>query len=191
MQNLGLYIHIPYCKSKCIYCDFASYTLDEKHQDNYTLFLCKEIRNFAKNNDISQHIVDTIFFGGGTPSVLSNENFVKIIETIYATFICDITEFTIEVNPNSAEESKLELYKKYGVTRISYGVQTLNDTQLKTIGRLHNCAQAIRSVQLAQQIGFDVSVDMIIGLPGQDITDIEYFVKTFRQTMFNIYRLIF
>ena len=162
---LGIYVHIPFCEKKCNYCAFSSFSkLNEK--EKYISYLTREIESFAKKNNEK---VDTIYIGGGTPSVLSTEEISKILETIKLNYeIAGDAEITIECNPNSITEEKLVFYKKSGVNRISIGVQRLNDDKLKILGRLHTSEQAIKSIRLAKKYFNNVSVDFIIGLNGQE-----------------------
>ena len=162
---LGIYVHIPFCEKKCNYCAFSSFSkLNEK--EKYISYLKNEIVSFAKKNSEK---VDTIYIGGGTPSVLSTEEISKILETIKSNYeIAGDAEITIECNPNSITEEKLVFYKKSGVNRISIGVQRLNDEKLKILGRLHTSEQAIKSIRLAKKYFDNVSADFIIGLNGQE-----------------------
>lgn len=174
MKNLGIYLHIPFCQSKCIYCDFASGVYSPKVVSNYVDKLIYEINSF--DIDRTKHNVDTIYFGGGTPSILPNQSFELICQCIRNKLHCDIQEFTVEVNPNTVDNAKLDCYKSCGVTRISFGVQSLNDNILSLIGRKHTAQQAVVAVQMAVKKGFDVSVDMMLGLPQQDMQDVKYFI---------------
>lgn len=179
MQTLGLYIHIPFCKSKCIYCDFASFALGQVHQDKYTSFLIKEINQVKSYGYNIGKTVDTIYFGGGTPGLLPIENIKNILESVKSNFDCDIKELTIEVNPDSQTLEKLQSYKDMGCNRLSFGVQTLNDQSLCKLGRLHTGEQAIECVKMAKDLGMNVSVDMLIGIPWQTKEDIDIFIDTF------------
>ena len=173
MREIGIYIHIPFCKSKCIYCDFNSFAKKDECIKPYIKALIKEIKNYAKENkDI---IVKTIYIGGGTPSYI-NEIYIKeIIETIKNNYnIAKEAEITIEVNPGTANKKKLELYYKLGINRLSIGLQSTNDNLLKLIGRIHNFEDFLETVHIAQSIGFkNINADLMIGLPNQNILDIE------------------
>ena len=173
MREIGIYIHIPFCKSKCIYCDFNSFAKKDECIKPYIKALIKEIKNYAKENkDI---IVKTIYIGGGTPSYI-NETYIKeIIETIKNNYnIAKEAEITIEVNPGTANKKKLELYYKLGINRLSIGLQSTNDNLLKLIGRIHNFEDFLETVHIAQSIGFkNINADLMIGLPNQNILDIE------------------
>lgn len=165
MKKLSIYIHIPFCKSKCKYCDFVSAPADCKTKEKYITALINEINGF----DADGFTVDTVFIGGGTPSSLDDGVLSCVILAVRNKFKCEIMEFTVECNPNSLTFSKLEEYKQCGVTRISLGVQSLNDNILRTIGRSHNKAQALVALKLLSVSNMDFSVDLMIGLPRQTI----------------------
>ena len=158
---LGVYIHIPFCERKCNYCAFSSFA-DFSQKTRYIDSLCQEIESFERKNE---HI-DTIYIGGGTPTVLEPFEMEKIFASLKKTFDIDKnSEITVECNPNSLSREKLLCYKALGVNRLSIGVQSLNDEQLKFAGRLHNSQQALDSIRLAREIGFEnISVDLLIGL---------------------------
>ena len=165
-NEISVYIHIPFCERKCIYCAFVSYCLDEKKQDEYVEHLVKEINSFKTDK-----IVKTIYFGGGTPSILSEKNIRKIFDALHKNFtIKKNAEITIEVNPNSVTKEKFELYRHLGVNRVSVGVQSLNNWTLKKIGRLHNRKMAICAVKDACKIFDNVSADLILGLENEKNT---------------------
>ncbi|SES66556.1 radical SAM family heme chaperone HemW [Anaerobranca gottschalkii] len=164
----GIYIHIPFCLKKCYYCDFISFPDIEK-ENEYTQSLIKEIhlqKDILKTKEWS-----TVFFGGGTPSLLSLNNLGKIIDelALYIDFN-KIKEFTIEANPKTLTSEKLQFYKVKNINRLSLGVQTFNLRELKAIGRIHTPQDAIDTVQLAKGQGFDrISIDLIYGLPFQTL----------------------
>lgn len=162
-KELSIYIHIPFCERKCIYCAFVSFCADKNSQDKYVDFLVKEIKSFKTNSRVK-----TIYIGGGTPSVLSEENLIKIFEALSSSFnINSNAEITIETNPNSLSENKLVLYKKLGINRLSIGIQSLNDDTLKKIGRLHSREDGINSIKLANSYFDNISIDLILGLEGE------------------------
>ena len=163
MKKLSIYVHIPFCERKCAYCDFVSFKANSNTIDEYVARLVKEIEQFDSNG----YVVDTIFFGGGTPTILSGDNFEKIVNCIKDNFILELTEFTIEGNPISYTQDKIELYKRLGVTRLSVGVQSLNDKVLKSIGRIHNGEQALKCLEMLVGSGLDINCDFMIGLPYQ------------------------
>ena len=163
---LGVYIHIPFCEKKCNYCAFSSFVSDER--EKYVESLIEEINDFRRKYGTKYRNVDTIYFGGGTPSILSTQQFSKICQAIYNNFDVFNAEFTVEVNPNSINEEKFKCYKACNVNRISIGVQSLNDQILNLLGRLHNSQTAINSIKMARKYFKNISCDMIIGLPNQE-----------------------
>lgn len=161
----GLYIHVPFCKRKCPYCDFYSVKLtDESKTSDFTKAVIRNLKPF-KNTEI-----ETVYFGGGTPSLLSGEDVSAILDSIRNTFILSAdAEITMEINPSSATKEKLLHYKSAGVNRLSFGVQSSDDNELKTLGRLHNFDEAKNAVTLAAGCGFEnISCDLMIGVVGQN-----------------------
>ena len=169
MKQLGVYIHIPFCKQKCYYCDFVSFAKNEVLQEKYFNALKTEIKNFFAKN--IEYKVSTIYIGGGTPSYV-NENHIKdIIELIPKD---DAKEITIEVNPGTVNLEKLKLYKKAEINRLSIGLQSTQDRLLKQIGRIHTFDEFLKTYNMAKEIGFDnINVDLMIGIPNQTIQDIK------------------
>ena len=142
MKELGIYIHIPFCKSKCSYCDFTSFANKEKIIEKYIECLKKEIKNKESNNCI----IDTIYIGGGTPSFIESKYIKEIVETIKSKFkIKQEAEITIEINPGTVNEEKLKGYKKTGINRISIGLQSTNNKILKQIGRIHTYEELLNT----------------------------------------------
>ena len=173
----GLYIHIPFCKSRCIYCDFYSTTnLDLKSQ--YITALCREVGQ--RNDYLPGRTLKTIYLGGGTPSLLTTEDIEQLTNKIKSIFnISPDYEFTIEANPGDITHDRLQAWHKLGINRISLGIQTFNDLQLQFLHRRHTGLQAIQAVRLAQQAGFDnISIDLIYGLPNQTIQDLKNDIHT-------------
>lgn len=166
-MSIGVYIHIPFCEKKCLYCDFASQVCKKDIINRYIDAIIKEI-----NGLYIVESVDTIFIGGGTPTLLSVIDFGRIMDAISKQFELDIKEFTIEGNPNSVTLEKIKAYKRLGVTRISLGVQSFKDNLLQTIGRVHNRESALRAVKMCLESELDVNLDLMIGLPGQNIVDV-------------------
>lgn len=164
MNKFAVYVHIPFCEQKCLYCDFASFVCPENVKKEYVCALIDEINSSNKKGKVS-----SIYFGGGTPSVLDEKDIGRILEALRNKFdVLQDAEITIECNPNSTTYEKLLYYKNIGINRISFGVQSLQNNILKKIGRLHNDEQAINAILMAQKAGFDnISVDLIIGLMGQ------------------------
>lgn len=167
MKDAGIYIHVPFCERKCRYCDFYSVKKDETLINAYVGELLKEIRLNASDN-LDKRIV-TLYFGGGTPSLLGPSVVGKIIDAVRKYYCTDFKEVTLEVNPNSAED--LAGYKNAGVNRLSVGVQSTDDKILKKLGRLHNSEEALKTLTDGMEIFGNVSADLIIGVDSaQDVT---------------------
>ena len=167
---LGIYVHLPICKSKCHYCDFNSIPKIELI-DDYISALLKSIPLLTEKFHLIGKKVDTIFFGGGTPSIFSNKHFLKILNTLHEKFeIKKEAEISIEVNPGSISKSKLLFYKDTGINRISIGIQSFNPETLKLIGRYHTKEDALKSLTMALKIFTNISADLMFGLPSQEIT---------------------
>lgn len=178
-KPLGIYIHVPFCASKCGYCGFYSHKGYLADYEEYTEKMIKSISEFEmRSKEIlgdqfspDNYQVNTVFFGGGTPSILPYGEIEKILETLRNTFhfsIVDDVEITIEANPGTTTMEKLKAYKAMGINRISLGVQTFNDEELKFIGRIHDSKTAKESFYLCERAGFDnINLDMIFSLPGQ------------------------
>ena len=176
MKEIGIYIHIPFCIKKCEYCDFVSYCNKEKYVPQYINALKKEI----KNNINKEYKITTIYIGGGTPSSIEENYIADIIETIKLNMNDEnLKEFknvevTIEVNPGTVTEKKLETYKEIGINRLSIGLQETHDELLKSIGRIHTYEEFLKTYNLARKIGFNnINVDLMIALPNQTIQDIK------------------
>lgn len=173
----GIYIHIPFCKSRCIYCDFYS-GINLQLRDGYTQAIIAEAK--LRTDYLNGEAVETIYFGGGTPSQLSPESVGTIISELYKLFhISYDAEITLEANPSDITMESLSVWKQIGVNRLSIGVQSFNDDNLRFIGRRHNSTEAIHAVQLVQQSGFDnVSIDLMYGLPQHSVrTDVDQAVE--------------
>ncbi len=166
--TLGLYLHIPFCPSKCSYCDFYSLPHSENKMDSYTAALQKHLEEVS--GQAVRQRVDTVYFGGGTPSYLGSKRLTKLLKTVYRRYhLTDDPEITLEANPDSAGDWKaLRKLRKVGFNRISLGVQSSDDAILRQIGRIHTWNQVRLSVEAIRRAGFDnLSVDLIYGLPGQ------------------------
>lgn len=162
-MSTGLYVHIPYCKQKCKYCSFFSKPSDTV-EERYFSHLIEEIEGYASENVK----IDTIYIGGGTPSLLSKEQVTELFETIRKTFeVEENAEVSIELNPESASEELFIHLKKCGVNRVSFGVQSFNDDELKAIGRLHDEKTASEKITLAGKYFDNINLDLMIGLPYQ------------------------
>ncbi|WP_455051125.1 radical SAM family heme chaperone HemW, partial [Hoylesella nanceiensis] len=173
----GLYLHVPFCSSKCSYCAFYSVTNNQLKQD-YIEAVCKELylrKHFfqdihLKNNQFDP-VVNTVYFGGGTPSCLSESDFEKIFNAIYDCFGSSFEEVTIECNPDDITLSYAKTLKKYA-NRISLGIQTFNNDQLKLINRRHNAEEAIKAVNIIKKVGIsNISIDLIFGFPKETLAD--------------------
>ena len=181
---LGIYIHVPFCRSKCQYCDFYSLaTKEDKLHDGYLDAVCdhiKEAGELAPN-----YKVDTIYFGGGTPTFFGADGMAIILTTIRRNFDVDINaEITFEANPDSISDRLLHRLRAEGFNRVSLGIQSDDDEMLKKLGRPHTYAQAVAAYQKIRKAGFkNVSVDLMYGLPGQDLND-------WTETLDNVLRLL-
>ena len=165
-DTVGLYVHIPFCKSKCRYCDFCSSVQSEEIHERYAECLVQQIRSYKRDEPIS---VGTVFVGGGTPSVLSCALMEKIFSAIGDTFlILPGSEITVEANPNTLTRELLECYKRCGVNRISIGIQSIHENELKILGRTHSFADAKNAADLIREAGFvNFNVDLMYGIPEQ------------------------
>ena len=168
MKRGGIYIHIPFCTEKCIYCDFYSLPNQEHNIKPFIRSLSNEINIKSKNEDLD-YIVDTIFIGGGTPSLLSEYDLEEIISAISQNFNLDkLQEFTIEANPGEFGYNKMKTFKSMGVNRISFGFQSLNKDLLKFMSRWHTPEESIESYKNARKANYEnINIDMIFGIPGQ------------------------
>ncbi len=169
-KPLGLYIHIPFCKSKCVYCDFYSLPNAEREMNRYTSAVCRHLTETAPQ--AAAHLADTVYFGGGTPSYLGPRRLQKILKTVRKHYrIAPDAEVTLEANPDSIGDwRKLRALRKAGVNRISLGVQSADDKELQALGRPHTYAQAVDAVGAVRRAGIrNLSLDLIYGLPGQTL----------------------
>ena len=179
-ENIGIYIHIPFCKKKCFYCDFVSYENKENlMKDDSVVHLIQEYIDtvcleILQNAEIlSEYNISTIYFGGGTPSLIKVEYIEKILNTLklFVTDEKEIKEITIEINPNSASLDKLEKYYNLGINRLSIGLQSTHDKILRNIGRLHTFNDFKEVLKNANAVGFkNISVDLIYPLPGLNLS---------------------
>ncbi|HTV03154.1 MAG TPA: radical SAM family heme chaperone HemW [Luteitalea sp.] len=163
---LGLYIHIPFCSAICHYCNFNRGLMDAAVKDAYVRALVTHLRREAE--DIA---VDTIYFGGGTPSLLDPADVAAIVDTCAASFaVAPDVEITMEANPETVDPARLEGFRDAGANRLSFGVQSFDDAELKRLGRLHDADGARRALRAARAAGFDnVSLDLMMWLPGQSV----------------------
>ena len=168
-RPLGIYVHIPFCVEKCGYCDFLSAPASVDEQTKYVRALLKEIRSYEPVGDM--FLVDTVFFGGGTPSIISPTLVGKIMERLKDVFeFSDDLEATIECNPGTLDEKKLRSYAKLGFNRLSIGLQSANDRELKILGRIHDYAAFEANYKLARKCGFaNINIDLMSGIPSQNM----------------------
>lgn len=174
VRPLGLYLHIPFCKAKCAYCDFYSLARSEEKMDDYVSAL---IRHLEETAPMAQnHTVDTVYFGGGTPSYLGADRIAKLLQTVKKQYHVDKNaEITLEANPDSLPNAKeLKMLRKLGVNRISLGVQSSNDEMLRSLGRVHSWQQVCDAAEAVRRAKIPhLSVDLIYGLPDQTAADWE------------------
>lgn len=173
-NSIGLYVHIPFCKSKCSYCDFNSQT-NLQLIPLYLNCLRKEMKYYSYKN----FIVKTVYIGGGTPTILKLDDLRILLDSINTNFdLKHVEEFTIEANPGTLTEEKLILLKKYGINRLSIGLQACQDRLLKVMNRSHSLSDFESSFAIARKIGFDnINVDTIFGLPCQSVLDFKNTLK--------------
>ena len=168
-KHIGIYIHIPFCKQKCYYCDFVSYCNKDNLIEKYIQAVKKEIQL----QEIIKEI-DTIYIGGGTPSYIEAKYIKEILEEIKTKNISKEAEITIEVNPGTVTLDKLQEYKNCGINRLSIGLQSTQNNLLKTIGRIHNFEEFLETYKMARKVGFkNINVDLMLGLPNQKISDLK------------------
>src|SRR5688572_5903572 len=167
MTAAGLYVHVPFCSSRCSYCDFATGLYQRELAERYVCALVEEIRSPR----IALEKVDTIYFGGGTPSLLDPPQLVRILKTLHDHFeIDEVAEITLEINPGSVTPEKLRDFHRLGINRASFGAQTFDDAELAKLGRSHNAADTLKTFADLRTAGFaNVSFDLIAGLPGQTL----------------------
>lgn len=174
MKDIGIYIHVPFCKKKCYYCDFVSYCDKDKLIKPYVEALLKEI----ENANLSKYNIKTVYIGGGTPSILPSEDIKKILGSLDKILDKNV-EITIEVNPGAVSKEKLDDYIKSGINRISIGLQSTNDILLKEIGRIHSFKEFLDTYNEAKNAGFkNINVDLMLGLPNQTLEDIKKSLNT-------------
>ena len=193
MNKLMLYIHIPFCQQKCNYCDFVSFHANYDTIDKYILKLLSEIE--YKSYIAKNHIISSIYIGGGTPSIIDKKYIRFILESIKNHYnLSNEIEITIESNPNSLNSDKLNAYLESGINRLSIGLQSANENELKVLGRIHTYSDFLSSYNSAIHVGFkNINIDIINGIPGQSP---ESFKKTLKQILMlnikhiSIYNLI-
>jgi len=168
-KGLGLYVHIPFCARKCRYCDFTSYPVIDT--DTHVSYILKVIYEIRMRRAMSESpLADTVYLGGGTPSIMASECVTELLDAIYTTYnVSEDAEITIEVNPGTADAGKFKQYKAAGINRVSIGAQSFNPGTLDFLGRIHDADDTIRCVSDARDAGFsDIGLDLIFGVPGQN-----------------------
>ncbi|ODU56379.1 MAG: hypothetical protein ABT01_04000 [Clostridium sp. SCN 57-10] len=169
---LGIYIHIPFCRQKCGYCDFCSTArFDDKLLDRYVEALSTQFEECFRHKNAAE--ADTVYFGGGTPSILGGKRIAHLLRTLQKYVRLKYPEITVEVNPESADKKLFRQLKAAGVNRISMGVQSANDDELRALGRIHTFEQAAQAAELCRKYCTDnLSLDLMYGLPGQSVGDV-------------------
>ncbi len=170
MKPLEIYVHIPFCVKKCNYCDFLSAPSTPEERHRYVKSLCQKIR--ARAEMAEAYCVTSIFIGGGTPSLLETDLMEEIFQALFETFSVDEgAEITLEMNPGTVDEKKLDTYRALGINRLSMGLQSADDGELKRLGRIHTYADFLDSYRKAQAAGFtNLNVDLMSGIPGQTLS---------------------
>ena len=182
-RSLGVYIHIPFCLRKCLYCDFCSFSDKEgRLMEKYTLELCRRIRAFSSK--ASDHTVDTVYFGGGTPTLLPIFCFEKIFGTLHESFdISDNCEITVECNPATADLEYFSALRSLGVNRLSIGLQSVHENELSALGRIHGYEDFKKTFSEARDAGFhNISADLMYGIPNQTL-------ESFRESLSSLAKL--
>jgi len=184
-KELELYIHIPFCIRKCLYCDFVSFADKEDYIDEYTDILCEEVKHVSE--EYRDRRISSIYIGGGTPSILNCTQIGKLMETLMKSFniqnihekrkgfhlqkkIRPLTEVTMECNPGTVDKKKLKTFRKLGINRLSIGLQSADDKDLRTLGRIHNYEDFVKAFEAAREAGFDnINIDLMQAIPGQTL----------------------
>lgn len=172
-MKIGLYIHIPFCQQKCLYCDFPSYANLTHLYQPYVAALCQEISGLG--GVLSGCIVDTVYVGGGTPTVLPASSLKQLLQQVSTSFsLAPNVEFSMEANPGTVDPEKLDVLRTGGVNRLSFGVQSFSDPLLLGIGRIHSAQQAREAIDMAKEAGFaNINVDLMYGLPNQSLKELQ------------------
>lgn len=172
-ETYEIYVHVPFCARKCEYCDFVSSVADGVTINRYFDMLIQELKQ--KSESLGRVRIDSVFFGGGTPSLVPGDKIAKVLDVIRNCFLLtDDAEITLEMNPNSADSNKLSIYKAAGVNRISIGLQSANDVELKKLTRLHNYSEFLKAYADAREAGFcNINIDLMSAIPGQTLKSYE------------------
>ena len=172
---IGIYVHVPFCLRKCPYCAFYSVKFDEVTAQRYTEAVCRNIEVYVGRGITA----DTLYFGGGTPSLLTAEQTGSIVEKCRQVFQLDAAEITLEANPCTVDENKLNALRQVGVNRLSFGIQSADNSRLGFLGRLHDYETAVSAVETAAKVGFDnISGDIMLGAAGEDCGSIRETVRS-------------
>ncbi len=179
-NKLEIYIHIPFCKRKCRYCDFLSFACDRNQQRRYMEALKKEIS--AKSLDYKSYVVTSVFIGGGTPSIVEPLWIKELMELVYDCFtLSEDVEISMEMNPGTVNEESFRIYKEAGINRLSIGLQSANDKELAFLGRIHSFEEFLSAYASAGSVGFfNINVDVMSALPGQSV---ESYLETLQKVL--------
>lgn len=166
-RPLGLYLHFPFCVRKCRYCDFLSFPSDEAGREIYLERLKEEIK--ARGAAYQDYNIETLFIGGGTPSLMTGQQLTELLDTVRVSFhVSPVSEWTMECNPGTTDAETLRIYRNAGINRLSFGLQSMNDEELKYLGRIHTAKQFAENYQAARRVGFEnINIDLMSALPGQ------------------------
>ena len=166
-RPLGLYLHFPFCVRKCRYCDFLSFPSGEAGREIYLERLKDEIK--ARGAIYQDYNIETLFIGGGTPSLMTGQQLTELLDTVRASFhVSPVGEWTMECNPGTTDAETLRIYRNAGINRLSFGLQSMNDEELKYLGRIHTAKQFTENYQAARRVGFEnINIDLMSALPGQ------------------------
>ena len=169
----GIYIHIPFCKNKCTYCDFHFSTRYHSYEDRMLDAIVEEL--IQRKDYLKDQIVETIYFGGGTPSLINSVGINKIIQTIYSCFsVVDSPEITLESNPDDIDSSSVQSWVSVGINRLSIGIQSFDENVLKWMNRAHSVSQSFQAIEIAKREGIsNITIDLMYGLPGLSLNDWE------------------
>lgn len=166
-RPLGLYLHFPFCVRKCRYCDFLSFPSDEAGREAYLQRLKNEI--MIRGEEYQDYNIETLFIGGGTPSLMTGQQLTELLDTVRRAFhVSTSGEWTMECNPGTTDAETLKIYRAAGINRLSFGLQSMNDEELKYLGRIHTAKQFVDNYQVARKAGFEnINIDLMSALPGQ------------------------
>lgn len=173
MTPFSLYLHIPYCQAKCPYCDFNSYAATQWPEERYTAALIRELEHYAATPDFRSRSLQTVFFGGGTPSLFAADSIRRVLEQIRHWWpLSDDVEITLEANPGTVAADRLAGMRAAGINRVSFGVQSFWPHHLQTLGRIHSSEEAVDAIRTARKVGFERrNLDLIYALPNQTLEE--------------------